>query len=132
MINPVLRESGAVVTFAKSLEIDALVETQRWALKQLPYYSEKFKNPSLKFVEGQLKRQLSGEEGNEKLNESGQRILNTYNEMVIQSPLHIDKVEFVRFGEDNEYKFVYLIKNDDGDFTRIGPDRRDEFFPKAH
>ncbi|GIZ19881.1 AAA family ATPase [Citrobacter europaeus] len=131
LIGPVLRESGAVVTFAKSLEIDALVETRRWALKQLPYYSEKFKNPSLKFVEGQLKRQLSGDEGNEELSESGLRIVNTYNEMIIQSPLHIDKVEFVRFGEDNEYKFVYLIKNDDGDFTKIGPDRRDEFFSQG-
>ncbi|HCD7738832.1 TPA: ATP-binding protein, partial [Enterobacter hormaechei] len=131
LIGPVLRESGAVITFAVSLEIDALVQTRRWALKQLPYYSEKFKNPSLKFVEGQLRRQLLGDEGNEKLNESGQRIIKTYNDMVIQSPLHIDKVDFVRFGEDNEYKFVYLIKNDDGDFTRIGPDRRDEFFSQG-
>lgn len=131
LIGPILRDSGAVITFAKSLEIDALVETRRWALKQLPYYSEKHKNPSLKFVEGQLKRQLLGEGDNEALDESGLRIIQTYNEMVVQSPLHIDKVDFLKFGEDNEYKFVYFIKNDDGDFTRIGPDRRDEFFSQG-
>ena len=131
LIGPILRDSEAVITFAKSLEIDALVETRRWALKQLPYYSEKHKNPSLKFVEGQLKRQLLGEGDNEALDESGLRIIQTYNEMVVQSPLHIDKVDFLKFGEDNEYKFVYFIKNDDGDFTRIGPDRRDEFFSQG-
>ncbi|MXJ80725.1 AAA family ATPase [Klebsiella michiganensis] len=131
LIGPILRDSGAVITFAKSLEIDALVETRRWALKQLPYYSEKHKNPSLKFVEGQLKRQLLGEGDHEALDESGLRIIQTYNEMVVQSPLHIDKVDFLKFGEDNEYKFVYFIKNDDGDFTRIGPDRRDEFFSQG-
>lgn len=131
LISPVLRESGAVITFAKSLEISALIETRRWALKQLPYYSESHKNPSLNFVEGQLKKQLEGDEEDKKLDDIGESILKNYNELVVKSPLHIDRVEFIRYGEDNEYRFVYFIKNIDGDFTRIGPDRRMDFFSQG-
>ncbi|MGJ0193154.1 AAA family ATPase [Pantoea sp. RRHST58] len=131
LISPVLRESGAVITFAKSLEVDALIETRRWALKQLPYYSENHKNPSLKFVEGRLRQQMEGDSEDKKLNSAGLNILKTYNELVVKSPLHIDKVEFMRYGEENEYRFVYFIKNVDGDFTRIGPDRRDDFFSQG-
>lgn len=133
LIKPILKESGAVITFAKSLEIIELTEVFRWSYRQIAYQPEYNKEFGLKFIEGRLNDKLLSEKEDEKI--VGENYVSSfmeeYNNYVKQFPLHIDSVEFLPTSDDGKYRFVYKIDNLDGGCTVVSPEKRSEFFSQG-
>ncbi|HBQ6681690.1 TPA: AAA family ATPase [Klebsiella pneumoniae] len=131
LIKPILKDTGAVITFAKSLQIDELGEVYDWGLAQLPYSADLFVN-DLEFFELQFEKDFKrDDEGKIIINKNERTMLDIYRGFIEKSPLHIDSVDFVPFGSDGKNKFVFKIKNIDGGFTTIGPSERNEFFSQG-
>jgi len=132
LIKPILKSSGAVITFSRSLEIFELNEVRYWALSQLPYLPDSFLNDGLDFFEGRIEARLQLDENGKKvIDKRTKKLITTYGEFITKSPLHIDGVDFIQTGSDKKYHFVYKIKNLDGGFTSIGPSERYEFFSQG-
>ncbi|MGX9313725.1 AAA family ATPase [Pantoea ananatis] len=132
LIKPILKSSGAVVTFSRSLEIFELNETRYWALQQLPYSPDSFLDDGLEFFEERLESELRKDENGKKIiDKKTKALINMYGNFITKSPLHIDGVDFIPTGSEKKYHFVYKIKNLDGGFTSIGPNERYQFFSQG-
>lgn len=132
LIKPILKSSGAVITFARSLEIYELNETRYWAVQQLPYSPESFIDDGLEFFEERLEAELEKDDkGRTIMDKRVKNLVNMYGNFITKSPLHIDSVDFIPIGSEKKYHFVYKIKNIDGGFTSIGPSDRYQFFSQG-
>jgi AAA15 family ATPase/GTPase len=132
LIKPIIKDSGAVITFAKSLQAKEMSDVREWAISQLPYNPEVFLDKGLEFFEGRFEDFLTkNENGKSTINERARKLLGLYGDFILKAPLHIDGVDFVAVGSDKKYHFVYKIKNLDGGYTSIGPSERDEFFSQG-
>ena len=131
LIKPILKDSGAVITFAKSLQIDELDEVYDWGLTQLPYSTDLFES-DLEFFELQFEKDFKkNDEGKVIIDNNERTMLDIYRGFIEKSPLHIDSVDFLPFGSDGKHRFVFIIKNIDGGITTIGPGERNEFFSQG-
>lgn len=132
LIRPVIKNTGAIVTFGRSLEIEELESIRYWAVRQLPYNPESLKKVGLGFIEQCFLELLDVDESKKRvLSKKVSYLLKTYNDFIIKAPLHIDGVDFLQYGDDGKYRFVYKIKNLDDGYTIIGPEERHTFFSQG-
>ncbi|MBC0479854.1 ATP-binding protein [Escherichia coli] len=132
LIKPIIKDSGAVITFAKSLQSKEMTNVRDWAVSQLPYNPEIFFGKGLEFFESKFEELLTKDDnGKVTINDNAKNLLGLYGDVILKAPLHIDGVDFLPVGSDKKYHFVYKIKNLDGGFTTIGPGERDEFFSQG-
>ncbi|HIE0189164.1 ATP-binding protein [Serratia marcescens] len=132
LINPILKDTGSVITFSKSLEAAELSELKYWAIRQLPYKSQMFGDKSIEFFEERFQSSMiKNDNGDEEFDPSTVECLNSYSEFITNSPLHIDGVKFVPFGKENKYHFLFEIKGPEGELITIDPDMRYSFFSEG-
>lgn len=132
LIKPIIKDSGAVITFAKSLQAKEMTSVRDWAISQLPYNPEVFLDKGLEFFESRFEELLTKDDnGKVTINDNAKNLLGLYGDFILKAPLHIDGVDFLPVGSDKKYHFVYKIKNIDGGFTTIGPSERGEFFSQG-
>lgn len=128
LINPILKDSGAIITFSKSLEVFELIAISLWAIRQLPYIPNDYSNQAINFIEERLQDEL--ENGSES---RFNQFLNEYNKYIKLCPIYIDSVSFQPQGDEGKYRFVYRINNhhDSSKFFSVGLDRRSSFFSRG-
>lgn len=132
LIKPILKDSGAVITFAKSLLAKEMTGVRTWAISQLPYNPEVFLDKGLEFFESRFEEYLTkNDAGKIIINDDAKKLISLYGNFILKAPLHIDGVDFLPVGSDRKYHFVYKIKNLDGGFTSIGPGEREDFFSQG-
>lgn len=132
LIKPILKETGSVITFSKSLEAMELSELKFWAIKQLPYNSRMWGSKGLDFFEERFRKNMIDDENRApKPSNSTLEELEQYNNMITRSPLHIDGVKFIPYGKENKYHFIFEIKGPDGELISIDPDMRYGFFSEG-
>lgn len=127
LISPILKDSGAIITFSKSLDIVELNEFCLWVASQLPYVPENHTNTAMDVIEEQLSRYLDNDN-----DDVVDEYLMYYNEYIKACPLHIDSVDFQPQGDDGKFGFVYKIKsNDDGVYLSVDLKKRRDFFSQG-
>lgn len=128
LINPILKDSGAIITFSKSLEVFELIAISLWAIRQLPYIPNDYSNQAINFIEERLQDEL--ENGSES---RFNQFLNEYNKYIKLCPIYIDSVSFQPQGDEGKCRFVYRINNhhDSSKFVSVGLDRRSSFFSRG-
>lgn len=132
LIKPILKDTGSIITFSKSLEAMELSELKFWAVRQLPYNSRMFGDEGLEFFEERFRNDLLDDENETPApNSSTLKQLELYNDMITHSPLHIDGVKFIPYGKENKHHFIFEIKGPDGELIAIDPDMRFGFFSEG-
>ncbi|WP_272525066.1 AAA family ATPase [Providencia sp. PROV196] len=128
LINPILKDSGAVITFSKSLRLVELNDVIFWAMAQLPYIPEDHTNQAIQFIEEQLHKEYEQGEKNKV-----EEFLVEYNKYIKLCPIYIDSVSFQPQGDEGKCRFVYRINNhhDSSKFVSVGLDRRSSFFSRG-
>lgn len=127
LIQPVLKESGAIITFSRSLEINELNEIFIWSIHQIPYNPENHKNDAISFVEEHLNKEI--EKGN---SDNVDKFLSDYNNYIKLCPIYVDSVILQPQGDDGKLRFVYKLKDNEGNENiLIGVDSRLSFFSKG-
>ncbi|HEJ7125217.1 TPA: ATP-binding protein [Serratia marcescens] len=132
LINPILKDTGSVITFSKSLEAEELSELKYWAIRQLPYRSNMFGDKTIEFFEERFqKKMIKNDNGDDEFDSETKKHLDLYNDFITRTPLHIDGVKFVPFGKENKYHFLFEIKGPEGELITIEPDMRYDFFSEG-
>lgn len=128
LINPILKDSGAVITFSKSLRLVELNDVIFWAIGQLPYIPEDHTNQAIQFIEELLHKEYEQGEKNKV-----EEFLVEYNKYIKLCPIYIDSVSFQPQGDEGKNRFIYRMNNfnDSSEFITIGIDTRKSFFSRG-
>ncbi|WP_054633096.1 AAA family ATPase [Pantoea stewartii] len=129
LINPILKETGALITFSRSLEIPELFDIYCWAFRQITFSPETHKAFALSFIENKFSKEIADNEG--QFTEKVVDFLAEYNKKINSCSLGIVEANLVQFGEEGKYRFVFNVPNDDGSILPIGPDYRNGFFSQG-
>ncbi|WP_421506497.1 AAA family ATPase [Erwinia rhapontici] len=130
LIKPILKETGSVLTFSNSLKAEELSQLKTWALRQLPYSSSMFSEKGISFFEERFQESDHSEQGR-RSNTLKKELIDTFNEFIKKSPLHIDGVNFAPFGKEGKDHFIFEVNGIDGEIITITPDMRYEFFSEG-
>ncbi len=129
LINPILKETGALITFSRSLEIPELYEVYCWAIKQITFNPENHKEFALTFIENKFSKEIVDNDG--KFTKNITTFLEDYNRRINSCSLGILEANLVPIGEEGQYRFVFSIANEDGSIFTIGPDLKKSFFSQG-
>lgn len=129
LIGPILKDTGSVLTFSKSLKTEELSQLKTWALKQLPYSSSMFNDKGMDFFEEKLQYLIESDK--EHNIDFKKTLVESFNEFIKKAPLHIDAVTFEPYDKEGKYKFVFEIYGTDGDIIKITPEMRHDFFSEG-
>lgn len=127
LINPLLNDSGAIITFSKSLNIQELGDVALFSAKQLLYVPEKNSNTVIEVIEKLLQNNIS-----ENKKENVEKYLKRYNEYLKSCPIYIDSVDFQPQGDEGKFGFIYKLKcNDKNEYLIVDLKKRSDFFSKG-